>query len=115
MSPDDFLSFIGQHPRPPAIPPHIVPGLVELGLGKPVINEAWNLCFWTGWWGGFIVGALLAAVLFLMLAGVILAVAFLSLWISNRRIDHAATLPTDRARLAALPDYRFGPDPRQAR
>jgi hypothetical protein len=70
MSPaDQFLALIGQHPRPPIIPPHIVPSLVNVGLGKPVINEAWSLCFWTGWWGGFLAGFLLAAVAFLVLAG----------------------------------------------
>jgi hypothetical protein len=109
---DAFLALIGQAGlRPPPIPPRLVPILVELGVSKPVINEAWSLCFWTGWWGGFVVGAIVAAILFLALVASVLTLVCLVLWISNRRNGYAAMLPTDPRVAAALPDYRFGPSP----
>jgi hypothetical protein len=107
---DTFLALIGQHPKPPPIPSHIVPKLVELGMGHRAINEAWNLCFWTGWWGGFLAGFLLASVMFLGFVAFVLAIACLVLWVSNRRDHHAAIAASVRVPLA-LPGAWPGADP----
>jgi hypothetical protein len=107
-----FLALIGQHPKPPPIPSHIVPKLVELGLGHPVIKEAWNLCFWTGWWGGFLAGFLLASVLCLAIVAFVLAIVCLVLWVSDRRRDHHAAIAASVGVPLALPGHGVWADPR---
>jgi hypothetical protein len=97
--------------KPPPMPSHLAPRLVEFGLGTETIKAAWEGVFWIGWGGGFIVGAILAAIVLTMLAIVILAFACLLTALSNRNQRHA----TDAYFASALPSPGAWTDPRRAR
>jgi Flp pilus assembly protein TadB len=97
--------------KPPPMPSHLAPRLVEFGLGTETIKAAWEAVFWIGWGGGFIVGGILVAVILTMLAVVILAMACLLTALSNRSHRNA----TDAYFASALPSPGAWTDPRRAR
>ena len=97
--------------KPPPIPGHILPRLVEIGVGTEAIKAAWEAVFWIGWGAGFVVGALLALLARMLIDIVVLTFTCLAIALSNRRLRHA----TDLAAHRALPGPGAWPDPRQAR